>query len=200
MLVLVAAVPACAQTDWTPLFDGKTLGDWRSTPFKESAGARVENGAIVLDAGKPMTGITWSGAQFPKTGYELRFEAQRSRGGDFFASATFPVKDSFCTLVTGGWGGDIVGLSSLDGWDASDNETRHYYTFETGKWYAFRVRVTDDRIEVWINDKPLIDVVITGREISLRPGDTRLTAPLGFMSYWTTGKLQKIEYRTLGKK
>ena len=26
--------------------------------------------------------------------------------------------------VMGGWGGDIVGLSSIDGWDASDNEMR----------------------------------------------------------------------------
>ena len=46
------------------------------------------------------------------------------KGGDFFATLTFPVDDSFCTFVTGGWGGDIVGLSSIDGWDASDNETR----------------------------------------------------------------------------
>ena len=77
---------------------------------------------------------------FPKTNYEIRFEATRIKGGDFFASLTFPVGESHCTWVTGGWGGDIVGLSSLDGWDASDNETRTYYTFETSRWYAFRLQ------------------------------------------------------------
>ena len=96
---------------------------------------------IVLGAGGPMTGVTWSG-EFPKTNYEIRWEAARIDGNDFFASLTFPVGDSYCTWVTGGWGGDIVGLSSLDGWDASDNETRSYFDFDKGRWYAFRLKVT----------------------------------------------------------
>lgn len=198
-LFLIAA-SAFAQTksgEWIPLFDGKSLEGWRETPFKEHGPVRVENGAIVLSAGKPMTGITWAGASLPKSNYELRLQARRIQGGDFFASMTFPVQDSFCTWVTGGWGGDIVGLSSLDGWDASDNETRKYFTFETGRWYALRLEVTDERIMAWIDEKPIIDVVITGRTVSLRPGDTKLTAPLGFMSYGTTGGLRKIEYRLL---
>ena len=84
-----------------------------------------------------MTGITWTG-EFPRSNYEVRFEAARLQGNDFFASLTFPVEDSFVTWVTGGWGGDIVGISSIDGWDASDNETRTYFNFENGRWYAMR--------------------------------------------------------------
>ena len=139
-------------------------------------------------------GVTWTG-DFPKSNYEIRFEGRRVRGGDFFASLTFPVGDSYCTFVTGGWGGDIIGLSSIDGWDASDNETRAYFNFDTGRWYAFRLRVTPDRITAWIDDQQVINVVITGRTIDLRPGPTKLCVPLGFMSYNTAGSVRKIEFR-----
>ena len=144
-----------------------------------------------------MTGVTWTGAPLAKVNYEVRLEAARQQGSDFFASMTFPVGDSFCTWVTGGWGGDIVGLSSIDGWDASDNETRAYFTFETGRWYALRLQVTADRITAWIDEKSVIDVVITRRTIGLRYGETKLSVPLGFASYGTKGALRKVEYRSL---
>jgi hypothetical protein len=182
--------------DWVPLFDGKTLHGWRETPFARRGQVRVEDGSIILGPGKPMTGIAWTGP-FPKSNYEVRFEGSRREGSDFFGSLTFPVKDSFCTWVTGGWGGDIVGLSSLDGWDASDNETRSYLNFENGRWYALRLRVTDDRIMAWIDDQPVVNVNIEGRNIGLRPGEIKLSAPFGFASYVTTGALRKIEYRVL---
>jgi hypothetical protein len=127
----------------------------------------------------------------------VRFEAARMNGNDFFASLTFPVGDSFCTWVTGGWGGDIVGLSSIDGWDASDNETRTYFDFEKGRWYAFRLLVTPARISIWIDEKQIASVEITGRKVGLRPGEISLSTPLGFASYGTAGALRKIEYRVL---
>ena len=143
-----------------------------------------------------MTGVTWSGS-FPRADYEVRFEGVRLQGSDFFASMTFPVGDSYCTWVTGGWGGDIVGLSSLDGWDASDNETRSYFDFEKGRWYVLRLQVTAGRIMAWIDDRPIVNVAIDGRSIGLRYGEIRLSAPFGFASYATTGGLRKIEYRLL---
>lgn len=199
ILTLSAAGAAAAQpkaVEWKPLFDGKSLEGWRETPFTGRGKVRVEKGTIELGAGAPMTGITWTGS-FPRSDYEVRFEGARLDGSDFFASLTFPVGDSYCTWVTGGWGGDIVGLSSLDGWDASDNETRSYFEFEKGRWYALRLRVTGERIMAWIDDQPIVNVVITGRSIGLRFGDIKLSAPLGFASYGTTGGLRKIEYRPL---
>lgn len=181
---------------WKPLFDGESLGQWSVTPFPRQPGVKVENGALILTAGQPLTGVTWTGG-FPKTDYELRFEAARLLGGDFFASVTLPAGGDHATWVLGGWGGDIVGISSIDGWDASDNETRTYVNFETGRWYAFRIRVTDDRIEAWIDGRRVVAVTVGGRTISLRPGDIKLSTPLGFASYNTTGGIRKIEYRPL---
>jgi hypothetical protein len=140
--------------------------------------------------------VTWTGP-FPQSDYEVRFEGARLEGGDFFASLTFPVGESFCTWVTGGWGGDIVGLSNLDGWDASDNETRSYFNFEKKRWYALRLRVTGERIRAWIDEQAIVNVEIGGRPIGLRPGEIKLSAPFGFASYATTGGVRKIEYRLL---
>ncbi len=198
---LLWAAAALAQTgaaEWRPLLDGKSLGQWKETPFERTPAVRIEDGAIVLAAGQPLTGVTWTG-EFPKSGYELRFEATRTLGGDFFASVTFPAGGSFATWVLGGWGGDIVGISSIDGWDASDNETRSYMNFEQGRWYAFRLHVTGERIQAWIDEQRVVNLDIRGRTISMRPGDIKLSAPLGFASYNTTGKVRKIEYRPLAQ-
>ena len=198
VVALSLAVAAPAQTGWRALFDGKSLAGWRETEFSGRGPVRVEDGTLVIGPGKPLAGVTYTG-EFPRSNYEVRFEAARLSGGDFFASLTFPVGDSFCTWVTGGWGGDIVGLSSIDGWDASDNETRTYFTFETGHWYGFRLQVTGERIMAWIDDRPIVNAEIGGRKIGLRYGENKLSAPLGFASYNTTGAVRKIEYRTVGQ-
>ena len=194
VLLAVAATLAAQTPEYKTLFDGKSLEGWREAAYKGHAGIHVTDGAIVLEPGSPMTGATWTGS-FPTANYELRFEAARQQGNDFFASVTFPVGDSFCTWVTGGWGGDIVGLSSLDGWDAADNETRNYFTFETSRWYRFRLQVAGDRIQAWIDDKQVVNVDIAGRRVGLRFEDMKMSAPLGFASYLTKGAVRKIEYR-----
>lgn len=183
-----------AQTPWQP------LTGWQPTLFKNHGEPVIEGPSITLPFGKPMTGVTRPAAaqpKFPTSNYEIRWEASRSTGNDFFSSLTFPVADSFCTFVTGGWGGDIVGLSSIDGWDASENETRTYVTFENKRWYQFRLRVEPDRIQAWIDDKLVVDLAINGRNIGLRRDDMKLTTPLGFLSYNSTGLLRNIEYRVL---
>jgi Domain of Unknown Function (DUF1080) len=199
LLVCAVAFAGCIDAQgvaWKPLFDGKTLKSWREAPFKGHAAVQVEKGTLVLNAGSPMTGATFTGA-FPKSNYEVRFEAVRLQGNDFFASLTFPVGESFCTWVTGGWGGDIVGLSSIDGWDAADNETRAYFNFENGRWYQLRLMVAGDRIQAFIDDKQIISVDIGGRTVGLRFEDMKLSAPLGFASYLTKGAVRNVEYRTV---
>jgi len=195
LVALVLLTPAFAQ-QWTPLFDGTSLKGWRTTPFDKHVEPRTDAGRIILPPGNPLTGITWAG-DFPRDNYEIRFEAMRLRGNDFFASITFPAGGDFCTWVAGGWGGDIVGLSSIDGLTAADNETRTYFKFENNRWYRFRLMVTSERISAWIDDERIIHADIAGREISLRPGEIKLSAPLGFASFATEGAVRSVEYRLL---
>ena len=191
------AAQAPAQTPaWIPLFDGLTLKHWKETPFTGRGAVRIAAGELLLEPGQPMTGVTFT-ERFPATNYELRFEGMRRKGNDFFAAVTFPVGATFCTFVTGGWGGDIIGLSSVDGGNASENETRAYFTFENNRWYRFRLQVTTARIRAWIDDQRVIDLASQGREIGLRPGETKLMAPLGFASYATSGSLRDVSYRSI---
>lgn len=192
-IAIAWAAPGFSQ--WTPLFDGQSLKGWKETPFRGRGEVGVKDGVITIGKGY-LTGITWTG-EFPKSGYEIRFEAVRVEGSDFFAGITFPVKDSYCTWINGGWGGTVVGLSSLDGDDASENDTSTVRDFEKGKWYRFRLEVTENRIRGWIDDALVIDADIKERQVGLRPGDIDLCIPLGFATYKTIGQLRKIEYRRL---
>ena len=199
--VLMAAVAVMTgQTtptaEWVSLFDGRTLAGWREAPYTRRGTVQVRNGILLLGKGRT-TGIALT-REFPASGYELRFEAARLEGKDFFAGVTFPVRDSFCFWVNGGWGGTVVGLSNLEGNDASENDTSTVREFALGRWYAFRLAVTASRIQAWIDDDLVIDVDYTRRKVELQFDETDLGKPLGFSAYGgTVGGLRKIEYRRL---
>ena len=194
LLLALAATPVFAQQPRS-LFDGVTLAGWEATDFGASGPVEVRDGAIVIGAGDPMTGITWKGA-FPKLDYELTLDAKRVIGGDFFAAITFRVGDSPNTLVLGGWGGGVVGLSSIDGADASENETRRFKQFEDDRWYRIRLRVTGEKIQAWIDDEMLVDFAHRGRLLSIRV-EVIPSQPFGIATWRTTGALRNIEVREL---
>ena len=194
--LLAAQSSAPPPAAWIPLFDGRTLNGWKQAPFSGRGEVRAGDGIIRLGKGH-MTGIAWTGGEFPRSGYEIRFEAARLEGNDFFAGLTFPVNDTFCSWINGGWDGTVVGLSNLDGNDASENDTSTVRDFVKGRWYAFRLAVTESRIQAWIDGAVVIDVDITRRQVGLRFDEIDLCKPLGFASYSTVAGLRKIEYRLL---
>src|SRR5208283_1316021 len=46
-------------TDWTPLFDGKTLTNWAVTDFVAHGPVTVQEGEIKIQMGEELGGITW---------------------------------------------------------------------------------------------------------------------------------------------
>src|SRR5262245_44978338 len=104
---------------WKSLSDGKTLDGWTSASFGGEGDVEIENCAIVMQRGNDMTGITYTKGDFPKINYEVTLEGKKLKGLDFFCTTTFPVGESHCSLVVGGWAGSVVGLSTIDGLDAS---------------------------------------------------------------------------------
>jgi hypothetical protein len=178
------------------LFDGKTLDGWKDAGFRNAPAAKVEDGAMVLPAASPVSGITSTRKDLPTTNYELSYEAMRPEGRDFFAAATFPVGKSFVTFVNGGWGGSVTGLSNLNGADASENETTRFVKYENKTWYRFRVRVTDKAIRGWVDDKLVFAVELDGREVGTRI-EVRPNQPLGFSAWRSSGAIRKVEVRNL---
>ena len=188
-----------ASDGWKKLFDGKSLDGWKASDFFKPGKTEVKDGSVTIETGKPMTGITYTRGDFPKLNYEVTLEAKKVAGDDFFCTTTFPVADSFCSLVVGGWGGQLVGLSSLDGADASENDTPKTKEFKHNQWYKVRVRVTKQRIQAWIDDEQLVDVDTTGRKISTR-AECRVCQPFGIATYYTTSAVREIRVRNLTEK
>jgi len=176
------------------LLDGGTLDFWEEIEFGGEGAIEVEDGVINFEMGDPFTGIASTLEDLPKTNFEVSLEARKIEGVDFFCGLTFPVADSHCTLILGGWGGDVCGLSCIDGKDASTNETSSSLVFEKNKWYQVRVRVEPNRISAWVDDKQIVDADTAGRKISLR-GDTSLCEPMGIASFQTQAQYKNIELR-----
>lgn len=194
-----AAAPAApVQKQTTPadvpaemsLFDGKTLGDWKITDFGGQGKVYVKDGAIHLEHGNDMTGVTWAGP-LVRMNYEITLEAMRVSGSDFFCGLTFPVNEKHCSLILGGWGGTVCGLSNIDYYDAANNETTRLISFENGKWYHVRLRVTPKKIQAWLDGEELVDVEIEGRKIGIRP-EVDLSQPLGIATWQTAGAVRNI--------
>ena len=172
------------------LFDGKTLGHWRATDFAGRGEVTVKDGMIVIGMGHDMSGITWDG-QVIRMNYEIQLEAMRVDGTDFFCGLTFPVGKDPCSFIVGGWGGSLVGISSLDGFDAANNETTRFMGFKKGQWYRIKVSVTPGKIQAWIDDKKMVDVETEGRRIGIR-WEVEKSVPLGIATWQTTGAVRNI--------
>jgi len=192
------AAAAPKQVDEITLFDGKDLGKWKKTPYGGEGDVFVnEDGNLEFGFGAVITGVNWGEAPPATSNYELSLEAMKLDGNDFFVALTFPVKDSHATFVVGGWGGGIVGISSVDDLNASENETMSIEGFETDVWYKIRVRVSDDQLQAWINDDEAVTLDLEGRKISLLPGDIELSVPIGIAAYQTRAQYRNIVWRKL---
>lgn len=180
------------------LFDGKELGAWQVTRFGGEGEVFVnDEGCLEFGFGAIMTGVHWGGQVPALSNYEISLDAMKLDGNDFFCAITFPVSNSHASFVIGGWGGGVVGVSSVDDLDASENETMNIEGFEKNKWYAVRIRVTDQKIEAWIDDDQKVDLELAGRKISLRPGDIELSVPIGIASFQTRSQFRNIVWRDL---
>ncbi|HKL34639.1 MAG TPA: DUF1080 domain-containing protein [Tangfeifania sp.] len=175
---------------WVSLFDGETLDGWEIAQFGPQGIVKVSDENLRLGMGDGCTGVTYTG-DFPRMNYEVMLEAQKISGNDFFCGITFPVDTSYCSLIVGGWGGPVVGISSIDGRDASDNETTTLKKFEKNTWYSIRLKVVPGKIEAWIDGEKLIDFITTDHELSIRP-EVYLSRPFGICSWATTAELRNI--------
>lgn len=181
---------------WQQLFDGQSLTNWQPTKFGGEGAVKVENGQMVLEAGTTLTGVTWTGPELPTANYEIALQAMRVEGRDFFAGITFPVADSFCSLILGGWGGTVVGLSSINSEDASQNATSQSREFDLGRWYDVRIRVTPAKIEVWLDDSQIINQELKSNRITIRM-EMEPSTPLGIATWKTKGAVRGIRLRRL---
>ncbi|HIN95251.1 MAG TPA: DUF1080 domain-containing protein, partial [Planctomycetes bacterium] len=175
------------------LFDGKQLGQWeiiKKNDFEKHGTVTVKNGIIALPAGQPATGIRWKGT-FPRNHYEVSLQARRTKGSDFFCGLTFPFNESYLSLIIGGWGGGVTGLSNIDNMAAVENETTGYLDVKDNRWYQVRLRVTPERIRAWIDQEEILDLVTKDHKFSIW-WEQEPVRPFGIASWYTAAELRQI--------
>jgi len=183
---------------WIKLFDGKTMKGWiplEKTDYDMDSHAEVTNSYIRLAKGVPYSAVIID-AKFPKTNYEIKLRAKRLERDDIFCGILFPVKETYCSGVFGGWGNWIVGLSCVDELFADENSAGETMHFDNNEWYEIRLRVTDDYIKAWVHNTEVIYQELKGHRISPYPG-LEMFGPFAFFTYDTAAAYDRIEFRRL---
>ncbi len=187
-----AAPPAADARPWHDLLAAAALEHWHVTAFGGEGEVSLRPGEVRLDQGSPLTGITWQGPP-PQGAYELEIVAARQQGNDFFAGVTFPIGEQHATLIVGGWGGSLVGLSCIDGLDAARNPTARRMAFRREQPYRIRI-VVDDVVRAWIDGEEMLAVMRAGRTFGLR-AEVTLSAPLGVCAFATQAVITTCRWR-----
>ena len=182
---------------WKSLFDGETLSGWKVLRYGGDGEPYVRNGSMVIPKATtgPMTGLCWIGDSLPDINYVIYYEARRVEGRDIFAGLTFPYGETAATLIFGGWGGIVNGLSSIDGYDASENETTQFFGYRDNQWYPVQLRVTADSIRANVGHERIVDIATAGKDIHLRSEilDTGFT----LWTYDTTGEIRNLRIKKI---
>ncbi|WDQ16668.1 family 16 glycoside hydrolase [Rhodopirellula sp. P2] len=197
---------AKSEVKWHPL-----AGKWDEAHFGGDGGITREKGKKKSEAGSakqpvtgelfrlgmgdPLTGIRWTG-EFPLENYELQLQARRTDGFDFFAAVTFPVGKEHCSFVLGGWGGGVVGISSIDGNDASSNETTGYKDFKNEQWYDIRIRVDKENVTTWIDNSEWSSVNRSEHTFDIRI-EMDPCLPLGIANFQCESEIRGLQIRHL---
>jgi hypothetical protein len=167
--------------------------------WEQVSGGEIEVGdELSIGWGETLTKVRWKG-EVPTAPFELEMKAKRVNGTDFFCAVTFPARgpEQCVTLIVGGWGGSLVGISCIDGKDASENDAQKTYAFMTDVWYQIRLVREGESIKVWIDGEKFIDVDTTGKSLSLRQGGIEECAPFGLATWQTTARIKDIRWRGL---
>ena len=182
--------------DAVSLFDGESLKGWKLVDYAGHGPVITGDGVLELGMGSTLTGLVWQGDVPARFDYEIELEAKRVQGNDFFCGLTFPYRENHASLIIGGWGGSLTGFSSIDGLDASENESQDYMRFETDRWYRIRLRALENRLQAWVDDRQIFDVETKDREVDVRIDIAEFT-PIGISTFQTTAQLRNLNWYPL---
>ncbi len=179
---------------WRAMLPKKGMGKWKVTDFGGQGDVTWDGKRLRLATGNLMTGVHRADAFLPTENYEIRLRAQRVKGNDFFCCLTFPIGKQFASFVAGGWGGTVTGISSVNGSDASENETSSYTDFENGKWYNIRLVVTKEKVQVWIDDEQCVDLSRKYADFDTRI-EVYIQQPVGVCTFMTEAAIEDFKWR-----
>jgi hypothetical protein len=206
LLLLFAVVSsACQFTErvavheevaWHELVLQEGPEGWKSVNFGGEGEVEFDGESIRLGFGSPLTAVAWQGAAELPGEYEIEVVAARLDGSDFFCALNLPIGEQRASVVLGGWGGALCGLSCVNGDDASMNATRSFRGFERGQSYRLRVRVDAIQVQAWVDDELLFAQARGGVEFSLRT-EVSPAGRLALSCFQTSARIDLVHWRRL---
>lgn len=188
-LFLLAA--SSCQSAWREL--ALEPGAWEVVSFGGEGEVEWDESGLVMRFGSPLTAVRWTGEPLPAR-FEIEVLAARVDGSDFFCGLNLPIGSDAATVVLGGWGGALCGLSCIDGMDASMNPTRSFENFERGQTYRLRVRVDDEFVIATIDGEELFTHALGEGALALRT-EVMPVGPLGISCFQTTARVESVRWR-----
>ncbi|MGX1267304.1 lectin [Streptomyces phaeoluteigriseus] len=159
------------ETGYTPLFDGSSTSGWKQAGPGQFT---LADGTLTSVGGM---GLFWYNAQEFVGDYSLKLDWRMAGDDNSGVYIGFPASDDPWTAVNNGY--EI----QIDATDAADRTTGSVYGFKSadiaardaalnppGEWNTYELRVTGERLEIFLNGRRINDFTNTDPARSLRQG------------------------------
>lgn len=158
---------AHAEGEWVSLFDGKTLKGW--VQHNGTATYEVVDGTIkgTTSPGSPNSFLC---SEKLYGDFELEFEVKvhnelnsgvqiRSQQKDGNGRVNGPQVEIEASGENGAEAGYVYGEATGRGWLTREAHLKPHKYFMDGEWNKYRIVAKGNRIQTWINDKPVADLI-----------------------------------------
>jgi hypothetical protein len=158
--------------DWKTIFNGKNLKGW--TQKNGTATYRVEDGMVI---GKTTPGSPNSFLCSDKeygdfelmfevnlmndelnSGVQIRSQTRDPKEGEKYGRVNGPQVEIAAGKEGNSFSGYIYG-EACGGWMSPDDVRKPHNNFKSGEWNTYRILAKGSRIQVWINDVMISDLV-----------------------------------------
>ncbi|MFF9340254.1 ThuA domain-containing protein [Streptomyces sp. NPDC014773] len=159
------------ETGYRPLFDGSSTAGWKQAG---PGGFTLADGTLTSHGG---LGMFWHSAEEFTGDYSLKLDWKAAGDDNSGVFLGFPASDDPWSAVNNGY--EI----QIDATDAADRTTGAVYGFRSadiaardavlnppGEWNTYELRVTGERLEIFLNGRKINDFTNTDPARSLRQG------------------------------
>ncbi|MBB4901202.1 lectin [Streptomyces griseomycini] len=159
------------ETGYTPLFDGSSASGWSQAG---PGGFTLADGTLTSHGG---LGMLWYSAEEFTGDYSLKLDWRTAGDDNSGVFIGFPSSDDPWSAVNNGY--EI----QIDATDAPERTTGAVYGFQSadltvrdaalnppGEWNTYELRVTGERLEIFLNGRKINDFTNTDPARSLRQG------------------------------
>ncbi|MEU9521677.1 ThuA domain-containing protein [Streptomyces sp. NPDC048224] len=159
------------ETGYRPLFDGTGTSGWKQAG---PGGFTLADGTLTSHGG---LGMYWYQAEELTGDYSLKLDWRVSGDDNSGVLVGFPASDDPWSAVDNGYEIQIDATDTPDrttgsvyGFQSADTAARDAALNPPGEWNTYEIRVTGERLEVFLNGRKINDFTSTDPARSLRQG------------------------------